>query len=103
MKIDAMPMPELARFIKSELARIRPATEGNVEIARLVSWVNDPFAKGAYSHFAPGQISTFVKDMAKPWQRIHFAGVHTAIKYTGMEGALKSGERAATEILARIA
>ncbi len=103
MKIDAMPLQELARFIKSELARIRPATEGNVEIARLVSWGNDPFAKGAYSHLAPGQISTFVKELAKPWQRIHFAGYHTAIKYPGMEAALKSGERAATEILDRIA
>ena len=30
MKIDAMPLQELARFIKSELARIRPVTEGNV-------------------------------------------------------------------------
>lgn len=103
IKIDAMPMPELAKFIKSELARIRPAMENNVEISRLVSWGNDPFAKGAYSHFAPGQISTFAKDMAKPWQRIHFAGLDTAIKYPGMEGALKSGERVATEILARVA
>ena len=35
MKIDAMPMPELARFIKSELARIRPATEETLlEISR---------------------------------------------------------------------
>ncbi|NES81576.1 MAG: NAD(P)-binding protein [Moorea sp. SIO2B7] len=102
IKIDAMPMEELARFIKSELAHIRPATEGNVEISRLISWGNDPFAKGAYSHFAPGQISTFVKDMAKPWQRIHFAGYHTAIKYPGMEAALKSGERAVGEILNRI-
>ena len=41
--------------------------------------------------------------MAKPWQRIHFAGYHTAIKYPGMEAALKSGERAVTEILDRIA
>ena len=103
IKTDAMPLPELAKFIESELVRIRPATAGNVEIARLVSWGNDPFAKGAYSHFAPGQISTFVKDIAKPWQRIHFAGLHTAIKHPGMEASLKSGERAATEILARIA
>ena len=103
MKIDSMPMQESSRFIKSELAHIRPATKGNVEISRLVSWGKDPFAKGAYSHFAPGQISTFVKDMAKPWQRIHFAGYHTGIKYPGMESALKSGERAAKEILHRIA
>jgi monoamine oxidase len=40
--------------------------------------------------------------MAKPWQRIHFAGFHTDIKYSGMEAALKSGERAANEISSNI-
>jgi monoamine oxidase len=36
--------------------------ENNIEISRFISWGNDPFAKGAYSHFAPNQISTFAKE-----------------------------------------
>ncbi|MHC5861532.1 FAD-dependent oxidoreductase [Nostoc sp.] len=57
---------------------------------------------GAYSHFAPGQVRRFQDKMAKPWQRIHFAGEHTAIASGGMESALESGERVSSEILARI-
>ncbi|NEP67997.1 MULTISPECIES: FAD-dependent oxidoreductase [Moorena] len=81
--------------VKAELKRIRPATESNVEIARVVSWGSDPYAQGAYAHFAPGQIRGFQDKMAKPWNRIHFAGEHTAIASPGMESALESGERVA--------
>lgn len=101
-ELDKMNSVELAKFTRSELKRIRPATEDNVEIVRVVSWGSDPFARGAYSHFAPGQIRRFQDKMAKPWQRIHFAGEHTAIANPGMESALESGERVTREILARI-
>lgn len=42
----------------AELKRLRPATEGNIEIARVVSWGGDRYARGAYAYFAPGQISS---------------------------------------------
>ena len=99
-QLDGMNSAELAKFAILELKRIRPATEDNVEIVRVVSWGRDPYARGAYSHFAPGQIRRFQKEMAKPWQRIHFAGEHTALASPGMESALESGERVTREILA---
>lgn len=99
--LDAMNSQVLAEFVQSELARIRPASKGNVEITSVVSWGRDPFAQGAYSHFAPGQIRRQNK-MAKPWQRIHFAGEHTAIESPGMESALESALRVTSEILDRI-
>ena len=101
-QLDAMSPEVLASFVKSELGRIRPAAAANVEIARVVSWGRDPFARGAFSHFAPGQIRRFQDKMAKPWKRIHFAGEHTAIANPGMESALESAERVASEILDRI-
>ena len=58
----------------------------------------DPYARGAYSHFAPGQVRRFQDKMAKPWKRIHFAGEHTAIASLCMESALESAERVASEI-----
>lgn len=101
-QLDAMSPEVLASFVKSELGRIRPAAAANVEIARVVSWGRDPFARGAFSHFAPGQIRRFQDKMAKPWQRIHNACEHTAIANPGMESALESAERVASEILDRI-
>ncbi len=100
-ELDAMSPEVLASFVKSSLGRIRPAA-ANVDIARVVSWGRDPFARGDYSHFGPGQIRRFQNKMAKPWQRIHFAGEHTAIASPGMESALESAERVASEILDRI-
>ncbi|MBC6420455.1 MAG: FAD-dependent oxidoreductase [Hormoscilla sp. SP5CHS1] len=46
------------------------------------------------------QLSQFRDKMAKPWQRIHFAGEHTASASPGMESALESAERVVGEILA---
>ncbi|KJH69460.1 flavin monoamine oxidase family protein [Aliterella atlantica] len=101
-QLDAMNPQMLAEFVQSKLARIRPASKGNVEVTNVVSWGRDPFARGAYAHFAPGQIRRFQGKMAQPWQRMHFAGEHTAIASAGMEGALESAERVVNEVLARI-
>ena len=40
---------------------------------------------------------------AQPHGRVHFAGEHTALVKRGMEGAMKSGERAAIEIMTALA
>ncbi len=101
-QLDAMSPQGLAECVQSELARIRPASKGNVEVTKVVSWGRDPFARGAYAHFAPGQIRRFQGKMAQPWQRIHFAGEHTAIASSGMESALESAERVTNELLIRI-
>jgi monoamine oxidase len=98
-QLDAMNSQVLAEFVASQLARIRPASKGNVTITNVVSWGRDPFTRGAYSHFGPGQIRRFQDKMAHPWQRIHFAGEHTAIASLGMESALESAERVVNEIL----
>ena len=100
--LDAMSRKELSQFFHSELKRIRPSTANNVDIIEVVSWGKDPYAKGAYSYFAPGQIRRLRDAMARPWGRIHFAGEHTAIASPGMESALESGERVASEIFTAI-
>ncbi|MEH2423204.1 MAG: NAD(P)/FAD-dependent oxidoreductase [Nostoc sp.] len=101
-QLDGMSADALAKYVTSEMTRIRPGTEGKVEILSVVSWGRDRYALGAYSHFAPGQIQRFQDKMSKPWQRIFFAGEHTAIVSGGMESALESGERVSNEILTRI-
>lgn len=98
-KLDAMPDADQIAFVTGELARIRPSTAGNVEVARVVSWARDPYARGAYANFLPGQVSRLRPVMAKPWHRLYFAGEHTAVAEPGMEGAIESAERVADEVI----
>ncbi len=77
-KLAALNPQQLERTVISQLAKMRPATKGNIKISRVVTWGADPFSLGAYAHFAPGQIREFKSQMTKPWHRIYFAGEHTA-------------------------
>lgn len=99
--LDAMPLAEQFEVVLKEFTRIRPAAEDKVELVETISWGKDPYALGAYAHYAPGQVSRLRPTMAYPWQRVHFAGEHTAVVSPGMEGAVESAERAVDEILAR--
>lgn len=63
-------------------------------------WDADPGVCGAYSYFAPGEVTRFGPWLAAPEGRIHFAGEHTAACQATMNGALASGLRAAEEVLA---
>ena len=64
-------------------------------------WVGDPWARGSYAAYLPGQYTRYYGYVGKPEGGIHFAGEHTATANQGyLEGAVESGERAADEIVA---
>lgn len=95
---DEMSPGERAAFIKSELTRMRPASEGKIEIEGEDIWNTNPYFGGAYHMFAPGQVKSFGAALTQPAGRVHFAGEHTAVMMVGMEAAMESGERAALQI-----
>ena len=97
--IDRFGVEQGSRIILDELARLRPASKGAVEVAAVHSWTADPFSAGGWSIFGPGQVSGFQKAMARPHQRLFFAGEHTSVSTRGMEGALESAERVSLEVL----
>jgi monoamine oxidase len=68
-------------------------------------WSTDPWTRGCPTGILPpGVVSTFGPALRRPAGRIHWAGTESATEWTGyMEGAVESGERAATEVLARLA
>ncbi len=101
--LDAMTEEEQIETVLGELARIRPSTAEKVKVAKVLSWGNDPFAKGAYANYLPGQVSRLKPVMDKPWKRLHFAGEHTAVTTPGMESAVETAQRAANEIINRLA
>ncbi len=102
-KLDAMPEEEQVDTVLSELARIRPATAEKVSVVKVLSWGADPFSRGAYANYHPGQVSRLKPVMSQPWQRLHFAGEHTAVVHPGMEGTIATAQRAANEIIDRLA
>ena len=61
-------------------------------------WHEDPWARGAYAYFEPGQMATLLPIAQRPEGRIHFAGEHTSAWHGWMNGALESGNRVAAEV-----
>ena len=81
------------------LARLRPELELAHGSAVLTTWDDDEWAGGAY--LADGLRALPGDDgvLAAPVGTLHFAGEHTAGAWSGlMEGALRSGLRAAAEV-----
>jgi monoamine oxidase len=71
-----------------------------VQLGTSYAWDLDPWARGAFAWFRPGQLTDWGPALAAPEGRIHFAGDQTSPMPGWMEGALVSGRRAASEILA---
>jgi monoamine oxidase len=75
---------------------LRPAGE-----AVLTRWGDEIYSRGSYSCHPPGWSSRDDEAVAVPHGRVHLAGEHTAAEFSGtLEGALRSGARAAAEVLA---
>ncbi len=99
LTIDKMEQKDAIATVTKTLETMRPSLSGSLDFVYYWTWVNNPYAGGAYAYWKPGQITEFAKGIAQPNGRIHFAGEHTAKVNRGMEGAMESGERAAYEIL----
>ena len=68
--------------------------------AWLDEWSADPWSRGSYAAFLPGQVTGFLGAIARAEGGLHFAGEHTSVAYQGfLEGAVDSGERCAREVL----
>jgi monoamine oxidase len=84
----------------ARLAGLRPELSFDADRALLTTWADDPWAGMAYSAERSVSREDDPDLMAAPVGRLHFAGEHTAGPWSGlMEGALRSGERVAQEVL----
>jgi monoamine oxidase len=87
-----------ARWL-AELERLRPDLELDADTGLLSTWHDDPWARAAYSAESrrwPIDTEAWRRPVGPLW----FAGEHTAGEWHGlMEGALRSGVRAAQQLL----
>jgi len=98
---DALDDAALMARASAELAKVYPASKGALKFAKRVAWHRNGLAGGSWANWAPGQISRYAVALSVPSGRVHFAGEHTGHTFRGMEAAMESGERAASEILVR--
>ena len=76
-----------------------PELDQELQKAFVHRWTGEPFARGAYTIFRPGQMTAWAKVLGRPEGKVHFAGEHITPWNGWMEGAIWSGERVAQEIL----
>jgi monoamine oxidase len=85
-----------------DVAALRPELAIDTDRALLTAWNDDPWAGESYTALTVEQAPGDDQLIGAPVGRVHFAGEHTAGSWAGlMEGALRSGVRAADELLAR--
>ncbi len=65
-------------------------------------WQAEPWSLGGMiGHFVPGALTSFGTALREPAGRVHWAGAERATEMHGlMEGAVRSGERTAADVLA---
>jgi len=65
-------------------------------------WASEEWTRGCFmSHYAPGVMTQFGHLVREPVGRVHFAGTETSAVMNGfIDGAVRSGERAAAEVVA---
>jgi monoamine oxidase len=72
-------------------------------LASMMAWPKNPWSRGSYTCYRPGQFTTIAGNEGKPIGNLYFAGEHCDSFYDQqgfMEGALSSGIATAAAILA---
>ena len=69
--------------------------------SRVITWEDDPWARGGYAYFGTSFAPADRDLLARPAGRVVFAGEHTSVRWQGyMNGAIETGLRAAAEVAA---
>jgi monoamine oxidase len=91
--------------VLAELSRrFGSAAASPLEIVE-TSWWEEPWSRGcSMAHFPPGLLTSHGHLLREPHGRVHWAGTETAtVAHGAVEGAIRSGHRAADEVLAELA
>lgn len=85
-----------------KVAALRPDLSMDAAKAIVTTWSDDPWSREAYSAMTVDVEQGDADCLVSAVGALHFAGEHTAGDWAGlMEGALRSGERVAAEIIGK--
>ena len=102
-RVDALDASERRGLVLDAMAeRFGPRAASPSEFIE-TAWWHEEWTRGcSMAHWSPGILTRYGSLLRSPFGRVHWAGTETAtISYGGIDGAVRSGERAAGEILAR--
>ena len=98
LRWDSMDEETRIEQALEDVERIHPWIREEFEVGASHAWYDDPWARGAFAFFSPGQVTDLHPDIVKPEGRVHFAGEHASLHHAWIQGALESGIRAARDI-----
>jgi monoamine oxidase len=83
-------------------ARLGPRAATPVDVVE-TQWWTEEWSRGcSMAHFRPGVLTAYGPLLREPFGRVHWAGTETAtVSHGAIDGAVRSGERAAAEVLDR--
>ena len=103
-KFDALDASERRKVLLDALAaRLGPRAARPAEVIE-TSWWTEEWSRGcSMAHFTPGTLTRHGHLLREPFGRVHWAGTETAtVSHGAIDGAVRSGERVAAEILDRV-
>ena len=99
--VTAAHLGNVARIstFRAQLAQVYPESVPlRTGRAATMAWANEPYTRGGYAIFRPGQMAPFWPVLRDGVGRILFAGEHTEVLIGYMESAIRSGHRIAAQI-----
>jgi len=101
---DALAPAERRRAVLDAItARLGPRAASPSEVIETAWWTEEWTRGCSMAHFPPGILTRHGHLLRQPFERVHWAGTETSTTSHGaMDGAVRSGERAAAEILERL-
>jgi monoamine oxidase len=97
-RLAAMSVDDRARAVMDGIVRVHPEIRRYAEGTASYCWDTDPWARGDFSYFKPGQIRQFFPAIQRPEGRIYFAGDTIGGIPGYIEGAMRSARAVAEEI-----
>jgi monoamine oxidase len=83
-------------------ARLGPRAASPVDFVETAWWTEEWSRGCSMAHMRPGILSRYGPLLRRPFGRVHWAGTETAtVSHGAIDGAVRSGERAAAEVLDR--
>jgi monoamine oxidase len=97
--LDAMSDERLGAFALAEMARMRPASRGQLQVTRIHRWSTYPFSIGHVAYYAPGDIGRYAAVIAEPAGALYFGGEHCGKVHAGLEAACEAAESSVIRLL----
>ena len=102
-RVDALEPAERRQVVVDALtARLGPRAASPVDFVE-TAWWKEEWTRGcSMAHFPPGLLTRYGPRLQQPFGLVHWAGTETStVSHGAVDGAVRSGERAAAEILDR--